>query len=160
MSPDGSPIASCSSDGNLIIWNARQESLSRGTFLEHTSTGHDVVRAVAYCQRGERVATGGHDCTIKIWDNAGLLQATLCDHAERVLSVVWTKGGSRVISGSADCTARVWDPEGGKRDTSTYRCRGEKFGVYTYVLGRMRSVTSVMSGLKPSNNAQNQLNYL
>jgi WD40 repeat protein len=113
-SPDGSRIASCSADGNLIIWNARPASSSGETFLEPTSTGHDVVRAVAYCPKGGRVATGGNDCMIRIWDVTGHLQATLRGHAERVLSVAWTKDGSRVISGSADCTARIWDPEGGK----------------------------------------------
>jgi WD40 repeat protein len=117
-SPDGSRIASCSADGNLIIWNARPESPLGETFLWPTSTGHGDVRTVAYCPKGGRVATGGNDCTIKIWDDAGHLRATLRGHDERVLSVAWTKDGSRVISGSADRTARIWDPKG-RRECGT-----------------------------------------
>jgi WD40 repeat protein len=112
-SSGGSRIASCSADGNLIIWNARPELLGK-TFLKPIQTGHGAVRAVAYCPKGDRVATGGNDRTIKIWDDAGLLQATLSGHAERVLSVAWAKDGSRVISGCLDGTARVWDILGQK----------------------------------------------
>jgi WD40 repeat protein len=89
----------------------RTESPSGKPFLICIQIGHDVVRAVAYCPNGRKVATCGHDCTIKIWDDAGVLLTTLTGHTERVVSVVWTKDGNRIISRSTDGTVRVWDPQ-------------------------------------------------
>jgi len=73
-------------------------------------TGHGVVRAIAYCPEGGRVATSGHNSTIKIWDdNTGDLQATLDTQSETIPSVAWTMDENIVISGSIDGTVQAWD---------------------------------------------------
>ncbi|OJA21374.1 hypothetical protein AZE42_07301 [Rhizopogon vesiculosus] len=111
-SPDGSRIASCSADSNLIIWKweAQSTSPSGESFLGPISTEQKAVHSVAYSPNGEKLATGGFDFTIKIWDaGIGTLQTTLCGHTMSVSSLAWTKDGSRVISGSLDHTVRIWD---------------------------------------------------
>lgn len=119
LSPDGECIASCSADGTFIIWDAH--SLPAGRVIRGPiQTGLGAVRAIAYCPLGRRLATSGHDSTIKIWvwdDDTGDLQATLLRQTdttpsseyETVPSVSWTKDGNNVISGSADGTVRMWD---------------------------------------------------
>ncbi|OAX32175.1 WD40 repeat-like protein [Rhizopogon vinicolor AM-OR11-026] len=111
-SPDGSRIASCSADSNLIIWKweAHSTSPSGESFLGPISTEQKAVHSVAYSPFGEKLATGGFDFTIKIWDaGTGSLQTTLCGHTMSVSSLAWTKDGNRVISGSLDHTVRIWD---------------------------------------------------
>ncbi|KAI0125618.1 WD domain-containing protein [Xylariales sp. AK1849] len=62
-----------------------------------------------------RLATGGGDCTARIWDtDTGTPKYTLSGHTGWVLSVAWSADGSRLASSSYDKTVRIWDPETGK----------------------------------------------
>jgi WD40 repeat protein/serine/threonine protein kinase len=81
-----------------------------------TLRGHSRrVFAVAYTSDGKRLATGGDDRTIRLWDAAtGRELACLRGHTNIVRGVAWSPDGKRLASASEDGTARVWDAADGR----------------------------------------------
>ena len=109
-SPDGSRIASGSSDNTLKIWDANSGK-ELATFSGHT----DDVWAVAYSPDGSRIVSGSSDKTLKIWDaSSGKELATFSGHTDSVLAVAYSPDGSRIVSGSSDKTLKIWDASSGK----------------------------------------------
>ncbi len=82
--------------------------------LKLTITGHtNWVMALAVLPGG-RLASGGGDNTIKIWDPAtGQLQATLEGHSDWVFALAVLPDG-RLASGAGDRTIKLWDPATGQ----------------------------------------------
>ena len=77
--------------------------------------GHDGdVNSVAWSGEGEgaRLASGGGDGTVRVWDaSTGAEVAKLEGHGDWVRSVAWSGEGegARLASGGDDGTVRVWD---------------------------------------------------
>lgn len=68
------------------------------------------VAAVAFSQRGDRLASAGADSTVKLWDVPGRrLEATFFGHLGKVLSVAIAPDASALVSGGDDCTVKFWD---------------------------------------------------
>ena len=69
--------------------------------------------AVAFSPSGKRIASGGRDNLVKVWDaETGKALLTLRGHGDRVTSVAWSPDGKRLIS--CGSTVKVWDAETGK----------------------------------------------
>src|SRR5262249_45602013 len=72
---------------------------------------------------GTRVATGGHDRAIWLWDLArGEEVARLPGHTGYVWSLAFSPDGATLASGSGDATVRLWDTKPLK---ARYRARRE-----------------------------------
>ncbi|KAJ1486400.1 WD40-repeat-containing domain protein, partial [Baffinella frigidus] len=85
----------------------------------HTGT----LNAVAYSPCGHRLATGGEDCAVILWDaGTGKAEQVLQGHTQRVTSVSFSANGARLASGSYDSSIRVWDTSG-KLINSVKGCR-------------------------------------
>ncbi|CAM1503447.1 Fc.00g082230.m01.CDS01 [Cosmosporella sp. VM-42] len=68
------------------------------------------VESVAFSADGQRLASGSHDRTIKVWDAAsGACLQTLEGHSGWVNSVAFSADSQRLASGSHDRTIKVWD---------------------------------------------------
>jgi len=68
-----------------------------------------------------RLATGSHDKTIKIWD-IELLKClnTFEGHDKGIWSLVYNHDGSMMASASPDTKVKLWDPKSGKCINTLY----------------------------------------
>ena len=113
-SPDGKRIASGSSDHTVQVWDvATGKNLL--TYTEHTrekAKGGVIggVCSVVWSPDGTRIASGGSDKTVQVWDAAtGKNLLTYAEHTDRVAGVAWSPDSKRIASGSWDGTVQVWD---------------------------------------------------
>ena len=119
-SPDGTQLATVSSDETIKLWDAVSGDLLL-TLEGHSSD----VRAVAFCPGGACLATAGHDRTVKLWDLAtGREFSTIDAYAglplnpipeNNVLDLAFTPDGSRLVTVGLDETPDVWDTVTGER---------------------------------------------
>ena len=68
------------------------------------------VRGVAFSPTGDRLASGGVDGTVKIWNSkTGTVVLTIPAHTDAVVSVAFHRDGNHVASRGADGTVKVCD---------------------------------------------------
>lgn len=74
----------------------------------------DSVLCLAISPDGKKLAAGGCDRTVRVWDIAGgatkaKLEQTIENHADWVLGVAISADGKYLVSAARDKTAKVWD---------------------------------------------------
>jgi tetratricopeptide (TPR) repeat protein len=83
------------------------------------------VVAAAFSPRGEALATGQWDGSVKLWDRAtGELRATLEGHTKVVRAVAFSHDGRTLGTASDDGTFRLWDPASGRGRTLVTEAEG------------------------------------
>ena len=110
LSPDGQLSAIGGWEGGVYVKSA---AASGGLWQE--LQGHDsVVLAVRFSANGQRLASGGEDRTIRLWNphNQTLLQI-LTGHEDRVTSLSFSPNAPILASGSDDKTVRLWNTDDG-----------------------------------------------
>jgi hypothetical protein len=77
----------------------------------HIFIGHNVaVNTIAYSPRGDQIASGGYDGSVRIWDTeAGKCLWNLTGHSNQVNRIIFSSQGDVVLSASSDMSVRVWD---------------------------------------------------
>lgn len=76
--------------------------------------GHDgEITSLAYSARTQRLASGGTDARVLLWDalHPAGPPHVLDGHRSTVLAVAFTPDGSRLASSSTDTTVRIWAPQ-------------------------------------------------
>ena len=82
--------------------------------VKHLVDTDDAVLCVAATPDGKRIAAGGCDRSVRIFDaSRGVTQAELMqtveNHADWVLGCAWTADGQYLLTASRDKTAKVWN---------------------------------------------------
>jgi len=108
--PDGTMLASVSSDKTIKLW-----SVPGGKLLK-TLKGHKLtIYSVAFHPNGKMLASASMDKTIKLWSMPdGTLLSTLKGHNDNIYSVAFHPQGTMLASGSNDKTIKLWSIPDGK----------------------------------------------
>ncbi|KAJ3408075.1 hypothetical protein HDV05_005151 [Chytridiales sp. JEL 0842] len=111
FSLDGELVLGTSNDNSAKIWSI---STSR---LRHTLTGHIGKVYSAKFTDSNRVISGSHDRTLKLWDlTKGYCKYCLFlrKNSVKLLTILTIDGdGNLIVSGHLDSNLRVWDTRSG-----------------------------------------------
>jgi WD40 repeat protein len=76
----------------------------------------DAVYALGFSPDGKRLATGGDDRTLRVWDlAAGNELFTGTGHDARIWQIVYHPGGEWIASAGNDRMVRIWDAAAGQQ---------------------------------------------
>jgi WD40 repeat protein len=128
FSPRGDMVASAGADGVIRFWNGLLEEspgpdgatqtiaypfLKDGKPMEplFTLTGHKGdVRAIAFCPKGELLASGGDDRTVRLWDIKGKREAAVLNADEaRIHAIAFSPDGTMLASAGSQGAVTLWD---------------------------------------------------
>uniref|UniRef100_A0A0D3GSM4 WDR5-like beta-propeller domain-containing protein n=1 Tax=Oryza barthii TaxID=65489 RepID=A0A0D3GSM4_9ORYZ len=110
-STDSFYLCSASDDRTLRICGAQPADPNADRCIR-VLKGHTnfVFSANFNPQTNSTVASGGFDCTVRIWDvKSGRCVRAIDAHSEPVTSVHFIRDGSIIVSGSHDGTCKIWD---------------------------------------------------
>ena len=118
---DGSRLASASTDGTVIIWQADENQPDNWQPLT-TLTGHtNIVFSVAWKGDGSRLASVSNEVIIWQADENQMDSwqpvITLTDYTDDVVCVAWNEDGSRLASASRDGTVIIWPADENQSDS-------------------------------------------
>lgn len=101
-----------------------------GTLVKDLGAMPDVAFCAVFSPAGDKLAVGGADRTIRIYDVASGKQEILIeDHADWVVGLAWSADGKRLASASRDKTSKLFDATSGD-SLVTYSGHGDAvFGV-------------------------------
>ncbi|KAG0696517.1 WD40-repeat-containing domain protein [Suillus ampliporus] len=107
--PDNERVVSASDDDTVVVWKFRTKEKER-------SWSHKGATTVAVSHDGNKVVSGGRDCSLKLWDamSGQPLAGPWKVHEQRVWSVSWSPNGNRIASCSADSILIIWNAHSGE----------------------------------------------
>jgi WD40 repeat protein len=113
FSADSKRLASVTGEGEAQIkfWDP---TTGRETLAITPPAGHGRL-CLALSPDGKRIATGGDDSTVRVWDAfSGKKVVVLQGHTGYLHHVAFSPDGKRIASSGLDRTVKVWDAEEGQ----------------------------------------------
>jgi len=108
VSPDGVHMAWATQEGSLVVWDYQTQTLVRR--LE----GHlGAVEALAYSPDGSRLASGGDDYRLFLWEVGSWERTQLVGAVNSVKSLVFSPDGRR-LAGAVGTVVTIWDLDSGQ----------------------------------------------
>ncbi len=121
-SPDGTTLAVGSQDGTIQLAEGFPGRPTVRQFVANFDvswSGHAArggVRTLAWSPRGDRLASGGWDKLVKIWDpTRGVEMQRLTGHTRTVVSLAWSPDGQQIVTGEGSGHMQIWDPQTGRK---------------------------------------------
>ena len=109
-SPDGTTIASASSDGTICLWNAKA-----GKPLLCLEAHEGSAWGLAWAPDGRTLASAGADGAVRLWNPVnGTVMREIPGSEGCAFCVAWEPGGQALVSGHADGTLKYHVLEPGK----------------------------------------------
>ena len=86
----------------------------KGVMVKHLLDTDDEVMCLAVSADGKKLAAGGCDRIVNVWDIGGgyanaKLEQSIENHADYVFGVAFSADGKHLLTCSRDKTAKVWD---------------------------------------------------
>jgi WD40 repeat protein len=107
FSRDGRTLAAWDVNESIVVFDVRSGTILRR--MQHTGADGSVTVA-AFAPDGRRLATGGRDGAVSVWDVAtGDVTLSLPGHEGPVTGLLFSRDGAKLLSTSNDGTALVWD---------------------------------------------------
>lgn len=104
LSSCGVHALSGDAEGGVHLWKVADRSCLR-SFRGHK----ERVESVAVSSDGRRIAAGGQDWTVRIWDAATGKELQVYDQQSPVLCVAIGPDGRRILSAGASRNVHLWD---------------------------------------------------
>ena len=110
LSPDARMLVAGTSDGRIVVWNAREVTQLAGPLAGHTG---DVL-ALAFSLDGSLLASGGDDRKVVLWDAKRWqkLEPAMTGHEGIVRSLAFQPSSRLLASGGSDNLVMLWDVGG------------------------------------------------
>lgn len=106
----GKYLASCSDDGQIIVWDI-EKMLPQKNLEGHT----DFVNALLWANDSNQLLSASSDETISLWSvEKGEIVRSLEGHDDIVLSLAYSSKLDLLASGSGDKTIMLWDISNGR----------------------------------------------
>jgi WD40 repeat protein len=124
FSPDGSVLASASTDSTVRLW-----AVGTGRELAQLTAHHASVQSVAFSPDGKLLASAGGDGKIRLWripsdPRKSVQKALLAGHQASVQAVTFSPDGTLLASAGGDGSIRLWwIPSGRQQAMLTRRGR-------------------------------------
>jgi WD40 repeat protein len=88
----------------------------KAVFVKELVDSDDAIMCLALTPDGKKLASGGFDRLVHVWDISGgvaaaKLEQKIENHADCVFGVAFVPDGKRLLTCSRDKTAKVWDLE-------------------------------------------------
>ncbi|GHN02791.1 hypothetical protein WSM22_42800 [Cytophagales bacterium WSM2-2] len=104
LSPDGSKLAGGGVDGNLYVWDTKNNySANNYSILK----GKDILM-VAFSPKGTDVVIGAENGELRIVTN-GVVRRTLTGHTSHIEQIKFSHSGAFMATASKDKTIRLWN---------------------------------------------------
>ncbi|MBS1487382.1 MAG: High-affnity carbon uptake protein Hat/HatR [Bacteroidetes bacterium] len=105
LSPDGTKLAGAGTDGNLYIWDLKNNyATSKYSVLRQ---GKDIL-AIQFMPDSRGVVIGDEEGIIRIF-NSGIVIRTLTGHTSQIEQIKFSHSGQFMATASKDGSVRIWN---------------------------------------------------
>ncbi len=106
LSPDGTKLAGGGVDGNLFIWDLKNNY----TVTSYPILNNKDILTLAYTPKGNEVIIGAENGEVRIVNN-GIVRRVLSGHTSHIEQIKFNHSGKFMATASKDKSIRLWNME-------------------------------------------------